>query len=88
VRVVRPGVHLQLRDLLAREAIAREHALDRLADDLGRPTLELRPERPRAETAGKAGMAVVELLVELLARNPDLLGVITITKSPVSTCGV
>src|SRR6188472_294653 len=69
------GVDLQLRDLPAREAIAGKHALDRLAQHFGRPPLELLAQRSRPEPAGVAGMAVVQLLVELLTRHRDLLRV-------------
>src|SRR5437763_4958714 len=75
VRVLGAGVDLQLLDLGAREAIARKHALDRLAQHLGRPALELIPERAAPERSRVAGMPVVELVVELLAGDGDLLGV-------------
>src|SRR5439155_9112917 len=39
VRVLGPGVDLQLRQLPRREAVLREHPLDGLADDLGRAAL-------------------------------------------------
>src|SRR5881394_893943 len=46
MRMIRAGVDLQLVQLLAREAVPREHALDRLADHFGRPALELVAQRP------------------------------------------
>jgi len=46
VRVVGPGVHLQLGQLLAGEAVARQHPLDGLANDLFGPALEHLPEGP------------------------------------------
>src|SRR5687768_1052704 len=72
MRVRRPGVDLQLRDLLAREPVPGEHPLDRLAQHFGRAPLQLRAQRAGAETAGIAGMAVVQLLVELLAGDVNL----------------
>src|SRR4051812_41792963 len=75
VRVLRAGVDLQLRDLLPRQAVLREHPLDRRPDDLRRPALELLAQRARLEAARIAGVAVVHLLVELVPRHGDLLGV-------------
>src|SRR2546430_5026302 len=69
------GVDLQLLDLGAREAVAGEHALDRLAQHLGRPALELVAERPAAQAARIARVTVVHLVVELVAGDGDLLGV-------------
>src|SRR5262245_42103935 len=48
------GVDLQLRDLLVRELVLREHALDGLADDLGRAPLELVAQRTLLEPSGVA----------------------------------
>src|SRR5947208_13119353 len=67
-------VDLQLRQLLSCQPVARKHALDRLADHLGRPALELVAQRPTAESARIAGMAVVELVVQLRTGDCDLLG--------------
>src|SRR5262249_30528732 len=75
VRVVRSRIHLQLRQLLTGEPVAREHPLARLADDLGRTALELVAKRAAPEPAGVAGVSVVELVVELRPRHRDLLGV-------------
>jgi hypothetical protein len=63
----RARVDLELRDLPPGQPVAREHALDRLADDLGRAPLELLGERPRAQAARIAGMAVIQLLLKLVA---------------------
>jgi hypothetical protein len=82
------GVDLQLANLCAAEPVARKHPLHGLPEHLCRSALELLAERTAAQAAGVAGVAVVELLVELLARDVDLLALTTITKSPVSTCGV
>src|SRR5436189_2307699 len=75
VRMLRPGVDLELGDLLPREAVPRQHALDCLAQDLLRPPLELLAERSAPEPARIAGVPVVALLIELVARHPDLLRV-------------
>src|SRR5439155_9790153 len=56
-------------------AVALEYAVDRLAQDLRRPSLELGTQRPAAETARIAGVAVVHLVVELVAGHMDFLGV-------------
>src|SRR5436309_1462338 len=69
------GVDFQLGELLPCEAVLREHALDRLAEHLGRAAVELLAERALAQAAREARVAVVELLVELLAGDGDLLGV-------------
>src|SRR5438034_4088678 len=75
VRMLGAGVDLELRDLLPREAVLREHPLDRDAEHLGRAPVELLAERPALETARIAGVPVVPLLVELVARDLDLLRV-------------
>src|SRR5262249_5303805 len=75
VGMLRTRVDLQLRDLRTREPVPGEHALDRLTEHLGRPALELLTQRARPEAAGIAGMAVIELLVELVSRHVDLLRV-------------
>src|SRR5579863_9778310 len=69
------GVDLELRDLLPREPVLREHPLDRDAQHLGRTPVELLAERAALETARIARVAVVPLLVELVARDVDLLRV-------------
>src|SRR5690349_5807402 len=65
VRVLRAGVDLQLRQLLAAEPVARQHALDRLAEHLRGPALELLAQRARAKAARIPGVAVVDLVLEL-----------------------
>src|SRR5436189_81395 len=75
VAIVRACVGLALRQLLAAETRAREHPLDRLAEDLLRPPLELRAQRALLQPARVARMPVVHLLVELLPRHRDLLGI-------------
>src|SRR5690242_8461034 len=73
--MLRAGVDLELRQLGAPELVAREHALDGLAKDFGRLPLELVAQRALPQTARVAGMTVVHLLVELLPRDRNLLGV-------------
>src|SRR5277367_5889206 len=75
MRMLGAGVDLQLRELLAAELVAGKHSLDGLAQHLGRTALELLAERPLPEPARVARMAVVDLLVELVARDRDLLAV-------------
>ena len=75
VRVLRARVDLELAHLRGGEPVLREHALDRLADHLGRAPLELLAQRPLLEAARVAGVPAVHLLVELLARDADLLRV-------------
>src|SRR5580765_2060684 len=69
------GVDLELRDLLPREAILRKHPLHGDAEHLGRAPVELLAERPALDTTGITGVAVIPLLVELVARDLDLLRV-------------
>src|SRR3954462_2349218 len=75
VRMLGTGVDLELGELRRGELVLRQHALDGLADDLGRTAVELFPHRPRLEATGKAGVAVDHLLVELLTGEVDLLRV-------------
>src|SRR5688572_27194883 len=75
VRMVGPGVDLQLAELLPGEAVSREHALHRQPDDLLRPALEHVAERARPKPARVSRMAVVALLLALVARDGDLLRV-------------
>src|SRR5438045_1011975 len=65
VRVVGTRVDLELRELLAAQAVAGEHALDGEPDDLLRPALQHVVERARLEPARIAGVPVVELLLAL-----------------------
>src|SRR5690348_3616229 len=65
------GVDLQLGDLLPRQAVLREHPLDGAAKHLFRPPAELLAQRAAAQPAGIAGVPVVALLVELVARDLD-----------------
>src|SRR5215204_5120888 len=70
-----PGVDLQLRDLPPRQAVLRKHALDRHPENFLRPARHLLAQRSRADAARIAGVPVVALLVELVARDLDALGV-------------
>src|SRR4051794_27560541 len=67
VGVVGTGVHLELGQLLASQAVAGKHALDREADDLLRTPLEHVVERAGLEASGVAGVAAVELRLALVA---------------------
>jgi hypothetical protein len=69
------GIDLQLRDLPTSEPVLREHSLDGLAQDFLGPPLELLAQRAATEPAGIARVPVVDLLVELVARDLDLLRV-------------
>src|SRR6266487_2846647 len=73
--MLRTGVDLQLPELRAPEPVARQHSLHGLPQHLGGPPLELFAQRPAAQAAGIARVPVVHLVVELLARDRDLLGV-------------
>src|SRR6476646_3406429 len=73
--MVGTGVDLQLADLGARELVLRKHPLDRLADHLGGTALELFAQRAASQSARVAGVAVIHLLVELVSRHVDLLGI-------------
>src|SRR5438552_14316293 len=73
VRMLRPRIDLQLRDLLPCEPVPREHPLHGTAQDLFRPSAELFAQRAAAQPAGIAGVSVVALLVELVPRDLDLL---------------
>jgi hypothetical protein len=75
VRMLGPGVDLQLRQLLAGEPVARHHPLDRDPDDLLGTARDHLLEGPRAQPAGIAGVAVVELVGALVPGHRDLLRV-------------
>ena len=87
--MIRAGVDLQLVQLLPREAVPREHALDRLADHFGRPALELVARasasagRPDSRNGGSRACSSSLLPVTVIFS-----ALTTTTKSPVSTCGV
>src|SRR6188508_3176115 len=69
------GVHLELRQLLACEAVTGKHPLHRGADDFGRTPVELLAQRAASEPAGVARVAVVDLRLSLVPRDRDLLRV-------------
>ena len=75
VRMLGPRIDLQLRDLRAREAVPREHSLDRLSQHLGGSPVELLAQRAGSKPARVTRVPVIELLVELLAGDRDLLRV-------------
>src|SRR5215217_3354043 len=75
VRMLGAGVHLQLRELLAGEAVAGKHPFHRSPDDFGRPPVELLGQRPAAKPARITGVAVVDLRLALVPGDGDLLRV-------------
>src|SRR5439155_25413972 len=60
VRVLRACVDLELPQLLARQAVAGKHPLDRLAYHFLGPTLEHLAEGTRAQSPGVSAVAVVQ----------------------------
>ena len=72
---VGPGVHLELLEHLAAELVLGEHAPDGLLDDLAGVLVQLLADRRRGETAGVAGVAVHQLVGQLVAGERDLLRV-------------
>src|SRR4029077_9267964 len=75
VGVVGAGVDLELGQLLAGEAVARQHPLHRLADDLLRPALEHLAQGAGLDPARVAAVAPIGLLRQLVAGDVDLLRV-------------
>ena len=75
VRVIRACVDLEFRQLLAGQAVAGEHPLDRQPDDLLGPAIEHLLKRARAQSARITRVAVVALGLKLVARYRDLLGI-------------
>jgi hypothetical protein len=75
VRVVRRGVELELGDHLAAEHALGQHSLHGLLDRKRGIALEHVAVGLGLEAAGDAGVVVVELLVELVAREEHLVGV-------------
>src|SRR5207342_2778271 len=75
MRMLGAGEQLELVDLGTTQAVARQHALHRCAQHLGWAPIELLGQRALAQAAGVAGMAVVPLLLELVARDRDLVAV-------------
>src|SRR3954463_4950801 len=69
MRVLGADVDLQLRELLPREPVLREHPLHGAAQALGGSPVELLAKRAALEAARIAGVPVVHLLVELRARD-------------------
>src|SRR3954447_9963087 len=75
VRMIRRRVDLQLAEHLAAEDVLREHALHGLLDREGGLVLEEVAVARGLEAAGDARVTVVELLVEVVARELHLVGV-------------
>src|SRR5688572_30467094 len=70
--MLRPDVDAELPKLRASEPIPGEHAPDCLAQHLRGTSFELLPQRAAAEPARIARVAVIDLVVELLARHSNL----------------
>ena len=75
VRVLRTAVHLELGELLTADAVLGQHAADGLLDRALRVLREELVVRDGLESARVAGVAVRLLLLELLTRQGDLVGV-------------
>ena len=75
VRVVRAGIHLDVQRQLAAERTLGEHTADGNLERIGRVALDQRRERVLLEAAGKTGVPVIQLVVELVAGDLDLVGV-------------
>src|SRR2546423_11945737 len=73
VRMVGTRVDLQLRELLPRKPVLREHPLDCNAQHFSRPALELVAQRPAPQASRIARVAVESPLVERVSRAPGLL---------------
>src|SRR3954454_18753259 len=58
VRVLRAGVHLELLEHLAAEAVLREHPPDGVLDGLAGVLLQQLADRCRAQAAGEPGVPV------------------------------
>src|ERR1700722_17690146 len=75
VRMVLAGVNVQTAKLIVACAVGREHAANGFFDEaLGMLGLNL-ARRLHPQSAGKAAVAIVELLIELLAAEFDFLRV-------------
>src|SRR4249919_429942 len=75
MRMIRPGIDLQLAQLLGPEAIVRKHPLDGPPDDLFGPACEQVAEGLLLEALGIAAVAAVQLALELVAGHRDACGV-------------
>src|SRR6478672_11859406 len=75
MRMIGPGVDLQLAQLLGPEPIVRQHPLDGPPDDLFRPPREQMAEGLLLEALGIAAVSAVELALELVAGHRDAPGV-------------
>src|ERR1035437_8475454 len=75
MRMIRAGGDLQLAELLGAEAVVRQHALDRPANDLLRTALEEVAEGLLLVALGMAAVADVELRLELVAADRNTGGI-------------
>src|SRR4051794_26404551 len=75
MRMIRPGIDLQLAQLLGPETSVRKHPLDGPADDLLGSTSQQVPEGLLLEALGIAAVAAVQLGLELATRHRDTRGI-------------
>src|SRR4051795_4943028 len=75
MRMIRPGIDLQLAQLLGPETIVRKHPLDGATDDLLGSARQQVTERLLLEALGVAAVAAVQLGLELVAGHRDTAGV-------------
>src|SRR4051812_3899349 len=75
MRMIRPGIDLQLAQLLGPETSVRKHALDGPADDLLGSARQQVPEGLLLEALGIAAVAAVQLGLELATRHRDARGI-------------
>lgn len=69
------GIHLQLPDHLSAETVLREHAPDRITDNLLRAVLHALLVRGLLEMTNVPGVAVVLLVLNLVAGYAHLVGI-------------
>src|SRR3954447_11253730 len=75
MRMIRPGIDLQLAQLLGPETSVRKHPLDGPADDLLGSARQQVPEGLLLEALGIAAVAAVQLGLELATRHRDARGI-------------
>src|SRR6476646_9694830 len=75
MRMICPGIDLQLAQLLGSEPVVRQHPLDGSPDDLFGPPREEVAEGLLLEALGIAAVAAVQLALELVAGHGDTSGV-------------
>src|SRR4029078_502247 len=75
MRMIRPGIDLQLAELLGPETIVWKHPLDGPANALRGSARQQVTERLLLEALGIAAVAAVQLALELVAGDRDARGV-------------